>query len=87
MTVKKYANGKWGYYFGHEGKRYRKQGFKTKREATEEETQAKNQLMQGKVINNKSSFIGYYTQWIVFLQSLNLFYLTLVLLQSCTSYD
>ena len=41
MTVKKYANGKWGYYFGHEGKRYRKQGYKTKREATEGEIQAK----------------------------------------------
>ena len=64
MTVKKYDNGKWGYYFGHEGKRYRKQGYKTKREATEGETQAKNQLMQGMIINNKSSFIEYYNQWI-----------------------
>ncbi|RXS00201.1 integrase, partial [Staphylococcus saprophyticus] len=27
MTVKKYDNGKWGYYFGHDGKRYRKQGY------------------------------------------------------------
>lgn len=64
MTVKKYANGKWGYYFGHEGKRYRKQGYTTKREATEAETQAKSQLMQGIIINNKSSFIDYYNQWI-----------------------
>lgn len=64
MTVKKYTNGKWAYYFGHEGKRYRKQGFSTKREATEAETQAKNQLMQGRIINNKSSFIEYYIQWI-----------------------
>ncbi|MEJ7219679.1 tyrosine-type recombinase/integrase [Staphylococcus gallinarum] len=64
MTVKKYDNGKWGYYFGHEGKRYRKQGFKTKREATEAETEAKSQLMNGVIINNKSSFIEYYEQWI-----------------------
>lgn len=64
MTVQKYANGKWGYYFGHDGKRYRKQGYKTKREATEAETQAKNHLMQGIIINNKSSFIDYYNQWI-----------------------
>ena len=64
MTVQKSANGKWGYYFGYEGKRYRKQGYKTKREATEAETQAKNHLMQGIIINNKSSFIDYYNQWI-----------------------
>lgn len=64
MTIKKYSNGKWGYYFGHEGKRYRKQGFKTKREATEAETEAKSKLMNGIIINNKSSFVDYYNQWI-----------------------
>ncbi|ANZ33036.1 tyrosine-type recombinase/integrase [Staphylococcus carnosus] len=64
MTVKKYSNGKWGYYFGYEGKRYRKQGFLTKRAATEAETKAKNDLMSGIIINNKSSFIDYYKQWI-----------------------
>lgn len=64
MSVKKQTNGTWGYYFGHEGKRYRKQGFKTKREATEAETQARNKLMNGIILNNKSSFLQYYDQWI-----------------------
>ncbi|REI12129.1 site-specific integrase, partial [Staphylococcus felis] len=54
MSVRKYAS-KWGYYFGYEGARYRKQGFKTKRAAVEAETKAKNKIMKGFVINNKSS--------------------------------
>ncbi|PWZ34823.1 Arm DNA-binding domain-containing protein, partial [Staphylococcus pseudintermedius] len=62
MSVRKYGN-KWYYDFGYEGKRYKKKGFKTKREATEAETIAKNKLMQGIIINNKSSFIDYYEQW------------------------
>ncbi|MCS4487232.1 tyrosine-type recombinase/integrase [Staphylococcus americanisciuri] len=64
MSVNKYNGNKWYYDFGYEGKRYKKKGFKTKREATEAETIAKNQLMRGIVINNKSSFIDYYEQWI-----------------------
>lgn len=60
MTVKKYGNGKWGYYFGHDGKRYRKQGFKTKREATEAEVKAYSDLTQGLVIDNKVSFGEYF---------------------------
>lgn len=64
MSVRKYTNGKWGYYFGYNGERYRKQGFKTKREASEAELKAKAKLMKGIVINNKSSFIDYYNQWI-----------------------
>ena len=47
MSIKKYGSGNWGYYFGHEGKRYRKQGFATKREAVEAETKAKNDLIDG----------------------------------------
>lgn len=64
MTVKKYGNGKWYYDFGYEGSRYKKKGFATKREASQAETIAKNKLMQGIIINNKSSFIEYYHQWI-----------------------
>ncbi|MGV3043058.1 tyrosine-type recombinase/integrase [Staphylococcus rostri] len=64
MSVKKYNGNKWYYDFGHERRRYKKKGFKTKREATEAETIAKNQLMRGIVINNKTSFIDYYEQWI-----------------------
>ncbi|MDT3959491.1 tyrosine-type recombinase/integrase [Staphylococcus kloosii] len=64
MTVKKYANGKWYYDFGYEGNRYKKKGFKTKRDASQAEAVAKNKLMQGVIINNKSSFFEYYYQWI-----------------------
>lgn len=64
MTVRKYNNGKWYYDFGYEGKRYKKKGYTTKREAQQAETIARNNLMQGIIINNKSSFIEYYKQWI-----------------------
>ncbi|UXR77675.1 tyrosine-type recombinase/integrase [Staphylococcus sp. IVB6227] len=64
MSVRKYDGNKWYYDFGYEGKRYKKKGFKTKREATEAETIAKNKLIQGIRINNKSSFIDYYQQWV-----------------------
>ena len=37
-----------------------KAGFKTKREATEAESIARNKLMKGFIINNKTSFIDYY---------------------------
>lgn len=63
MTVKKYANGKWGYYFGYEGKRYRKQGFKTKRDATEAENKAYSDLTQGFIINNNIAFGEYFKDW------------------------
>nr|WP_326003910.1 hypothetical protein [Staphylococcus succinus] len=58
MTVKKYNNGKWGYYFGHEGKHYSKQGYKTKREA-----EAYSDLTQGLVIDDKISFGKYFKDW------------------------
>ena len=64
MSVRKQPNGKWYYDFGYEGKRYKKKGFKTKREATEAESIAKNKVMRGLVINNKTSFIKYYNDWI-----------------------
>ena len=65
MSVRKQPNGKWYYDFGYEGKRYKKKGFKTKREATEAESIARNKLMKGFIINNKTSFIDYYNDWIV----------------------
>ena len=64
MTVKKYDNGKWYYDFGYEGNRYKKKGFTSKRDAQKAETIARNKLMQGVIINNHSSFIEYYKQWI-----------------------
>lgn len=64
MSVRKQPNGKWYYDFGYEGKRYKKKGFKTKREATEAESIAKNKVMRGLIINNKTSFIKYYNDWI-----------------------
>ena len=63
MTVKKYKNGNWGYYFGHEGKRYRKQGYKTKREAVEAETKAKNDLLDGFQFDNNVTLHNYFKEW------------------------
>ncbi|MFU0774341.1 integrase [Staphylococcus pasteuri] len=64
MSVRKQTNGKWYYDFGYESKRYKKKGFKTKREATQAESIAKNKVMKGFIINNKTSFIEYYNDWI-----------------------
>lgn len=63
MTAKKYKNGNWGYYFGHEGKRYRKQGYKTKREAVEAETKAKNDLLDGFQFDNNVTLHNYFKEW------------------------
>ncbi|EJD5699869.1 tyrosine-type recombinase/integrase [Staphylococcus pseudintermedius] len=62
MSVRKYGN-KWYYDFGHEGKRYKKKGFKTKREATEAETKAKNDLLDGLIINNEITLYDYFKEW------------------------
>lgn len=64
MSVRKQSNGKWYYDFGYEGKRYKKKGFTTKREATQAESIARNKVMKGFIINNKTSFIDYYNDWI-----------------------
>ncbi|WP_169922557.1 tyrosine-type recombinase/integrase, partial [Staphylococcus simiae] len=64
MSVRKQPNGKWYYDFGYEGKRYKKKGFVTKRDATQAESIARNKVMKGFVINNKTSFIDYYNDWI-----------------------
>lgn len=64
MSVNKYGKGKWYYDFGHEGKRYKKKGFATKREAVQAESIARNKVMKGFKINNKTSFIDYYNDWI-----------------------
>ncbi|EGQ3739606.1 site-specific integrase [Staphylococcus pseudintermedius] len=62
MSVRKYGN-KWYYDFGYEGKRYKKKGFKTKREATEAETKAKNDLLDGLIINNEITLYDYFKEW------------------------
>lgn len=63
MSVRKYGD-KWYYDFGHEGQRYKKKGFKTKREAVAAETEARNKAIKGFEVNNKSSFIDFYNSWI-----------------------
>ncbi|MGW7931841.1 tyrosine-type recombinase/integrase [Staphylococcus xylosus] len=63
MSVSK-RNDKWQYYFGYEGKRYRQSGFKTKKEAQEAETKARNNLLKGVLVNNKTSFPKYYKDWV-----------------------
>ncbi|HEC2149442.1 TPA: tyrosine-type recombinase/integrase [Staphylococcus delphini] len=62
MSVRKYGN-KWYYDFGYEGKRYKKKGFKTKREATEAETKAKNDLLDGLIINKEITLYDYFKEW------------------------
>ncbi|MFV5769530.1 tyrosine-type recombinase/integrase [Mammaliicoccus sciuri] len=62
MTVKK-SGTSWGYYFGHKGKRYRKQGFTTKRDALKAETEAKDRLNRGGVIDDRTDFLSYYANW------------------------
>ncbi len=64
MSVNKYGKGKWYYDFGHEGERYKKKGFTTKREAVQAESIARNKVMKGFKINDKTSFIAYYNDWI-----------------------
>lgn len=62
MTVKKHGSS-WGYYFGFKNKRYRKRGFATRREAVAAETDAKDKLNKGGIIDDKLDFLKYYTSW------------------------
>lgn len=63
MSVQK-RNGKWGYDFRYEGKRYRKHRWSTKREATEIEVKLKADLNKGIDITNEISLSEYYSKWI-----------------------
>ena len=62
MSIQK-RNGKWGYDFRYEGKRYKRHVWKTKREATQEEVKVKTDLNNGLNITNNVTFADYYEQW------------------------
>lgn len=54
----------WQYDFRHEGKRYRKSGFKTKKEAQYAANEELNTLKQGAQIDKSITFAEYYTLWV-----------------------
>lgn len=62
MSVKKRGT-TWQYDFYHDDKRYRKSGFKTKREATMAENERLNQLTKGFHLNDDVSFSEYFRSW------------------------
>lgn len=54
---------KWMYDFVYEGKRYRKKGFKTKREAEYAGNEKFNELTKGLYLDNDLSFYDYFKNW------------------------
>lgn len=62
MSVKK-RGATWQYDFYHDDKRYRKSGFKTKREATMAENERLNQLTKGFHLDDDISFAEYFRNW------------------------
>lgn len=63
MNVVK-RNGKWQYDFRIGSKRYRKQGFRTKKEAEQSGVQRYNELTKGIDIENEITFEEYAAKWI-----------------------
>lgn len=63
MNVKKQGNS-WYYDFRFEGKRYRKGGFKTKRDAQAEAIDVKASLSKGYNLTDKTPFVEYYNKYV-----------------------
>ncbi|BAH18252.1 tyrosine-type recombinase/integrase [Macrococcoides caseolyticum] len=63
MNITKHNN-VWQYDFRYEGKRYRKRGFKTKREAQQKALEVKSNLSKGFVIDEKTPFVDYYNKYV-----------------------
>lgn len=55
---------KWQYDFRYNDKRYRKSGFKTKREAQQKAIEMKANLSKGFVIDEKTPFVEYYKKYV-----------------------
>lgn len=55
---------KWQYDFRYNDKRYRKSGFKTKREAQLSAIEAKSKLTKGFIIDDNTPFVDYYNKYI-----------------------
>ncbi|EKH7769108.1 site-specific integrase [Staphylococcus pseudintermedius] len=64
MKTRCYDGKKWQYEFKHEGKRYRKKGFRTKREANSAGLDKLNELRQGFNFENNLTFEDYFKNWI-----------------------
>ncbi|HDH5636948.1 TPA: site-specific integrase [Staphylococcus aureus] len=64
MKTRCYDGKKWQYEFKHEGKRYRKKGFRTKREANSAGLDKLNELRSGFNIDNGITLEEYFENWI-----------------------
>lgn len=64
MKTRCYDGKKWQYEFKHEGKRYRKKGFRTKREANSAGLDKLNELRNGFNIDNGITLEEYFENWI-----------------------
>lgn len=64
VVTKRKERNTWQYRFGYQGKMYKKTGFKTRREALKKEDEAKELLRKGNVIDDETSFLTYYYNWI-----------------------
>lgn len=63
MSVKK-INSTWTYDFQYNGKRYRKRGFRTKRDASQAEKELYIDLSRGGQLADDITFIEYFERWI-----------------------
>ncbi|WP_166626892.1 site-specific integrase [Jeotgalicoccus sp. S0W5] len=63
MEPKK-VNGKWGYNFSYQGKRYRKQGFATKKEAQARIQKIITDVAHGVDSSSNESLFDYYERWV-----------------------
>ncbi|PTE69914.1 integrase [Staphylococcus devriesei] len=63
MSVKK-VKGSWVYDFQYEGKRYRKRGFRTKKDALHAEKELYVDIAKGGQLANNVTFIDYFEKWI-----------------------
>lgn len=63
MNVKKVGQS-WEYDFRYDKKRYRKRGYKTKKEATVAMNQLYNEITQGGKVSENISFLDYFDSWI-----------------------
>ncbi|EZY71840.1 tyrosine-type recombinase/integrase [Staphylococcus aureus] len=63
MKTRCYDGKKWQYEFKHEGKRYRKKGFRTKREANSAGLDKLNELRSGIYVDNDLTLYDYFKTW------------------------
>ncbi|VYT95175.1 tyrosine-type recombinase/integrase [Staphylococcus simulans] len=65
MRMRQYEKGKWQYEFKYNNKRYRKKGFRTKKEAEYAGIEKLNELQQGYSPDNTLTLHQYLTQWVI----------------------